>query len=249
MTDRQLDTPVTELVSGDSATDTTNPLTDAIPAEHRALTLIKVRIGVQFSNNPLEFTDTPKELTGYVTAAGWTLGNTWYDLFALAGTTPRMFVRFVALARNTSGALAESAQCRIRVRTKVMAVKRLAFVATKANTAGSDTTYAYTALTEVFETWGFGEHRAYLDLSSSSGGIRMQVGLQETDTPDDPTSWVNTALLGTEVSVAGVIFPTSFASVTFTKKFGRYVLVCRDAAGGAEVKALRAAGQIHLRSV
>ena len=98
-----IDTGFQDIVAADTTADLSNPLTGPIlactlknvklSALLRAVVGLKMRIGVQFSNNPMEFTDAPKELSAtYWTAAGWNRSNTAVDIFSLAGTTPRMWV-------------------------------------------------------------------------------------------------------------------------------------------------------------
>jgi len=81
MTMSTIDTGFREIVSGSASVDTINVLTGAISAMQvqnttvhlylRAHTPLKVRIGVQWSNNPHEFTGAATYFAaGYTSAAG-----------------------------------------------------------------------------------------------------------------------------------------------------------------------------------
>ena len=241
------DSGVLDFISGDATTDVITPLSGPMPSGDwgtvtvdlwlRALTA-KVRIGVQFTNNPSEFTAAAKELAvTYVTAVGWTRGTTLFNLFAVTGATPATYFRFVAMALNTSGSLAGAGQIRIVVTpTPFNVFKRLASPYVRANTKASDSSYAYTPAVPVFETAGITGQRVMLDVAGVSGAIKVQAGSQETDTPDDASSWANVGTVGSEVTAVGVVFPTVFVAVTFTKRYGRYVVSAKNDTGGTEVE-------------
>lgn len=245
---KKYDSGILDFVSRDTAIEVVSVLggpmlagdwgTFTIDLWLRALTATKARIGVQFSNNPAEFTDAPKELAAtYITGNGWTRGTTAFDLFNVTGATPRTFFRFVVLALNTSGGMAGGGQIRIVATPNPQKVfHRLTTAYVKANTKASDSAAAHTPATGVFPTAGVTEHRVILDVVGTSGAIKIQAGCQETDTPDDASTWSNVGSVGSEVTAPGVTFPTNFASVTYTKRFARYVIYGKNDTGGAEVE-------------
>jgi len=255
---RTIDTGYLDLLSASSTNDTLNAVTGALPVFDiwnvqadvfiRARTLCQVRMGVQFSNNPFEFTDAAKELSAtYFTNAGWNDDNTWHDIFALAGVTPRLFVRFVALGKNTSGSGSESMQIRVMIRVKPFRSRLVNTAFRRANTKGNDATWNAVPMSNPIATEGFSSHRVALDVSSMTGGLDVGLGYQQTNTPDDPSSWGTVTTLGSTVSADGVVFPTAFSSVSFTKKFVRYVVNCRNTSGGTEIEACHCAVRIELR--
>jgi hypothetical protein len=242
------DSGIMEFVTGDSSTEVVSALSepmrsgdwDAVTIDLwlRALAGAKVRVGVQFSNNPFEFTDTAKEFAAtYVTANGWTRGTTTYDLFAVTGATPRTWFRFVALGLNTSGSLAGGGQIRIVVAPKPLRIlRRVKSGTVRVNTKGSDSSQAKTPVAEVFETAGFTVHRVVLEVVGISSTMKIQVGCEETDTPDDPTTWSTVGSLGSEVTAVGVTFPTTFSNVSFTRRYARYVISAKNDTGGTDIE-------------
>lgn len=170
-------------------------------------------------------------------ANGWTRGSTVYDLFNVTSATPATFFRFVALGLNTTGTLAGGGQIRILARPVALKVyRRLATGQVKANTKASDSASAQTPATTPFETAGIVEHRAVMEVVGISGPIKLQPSAQETNTPDDDTSWTSVGLLGTEVTAVGTTFPTVFVAVAYTKRYGRYVINAKNDTGGADVE-------------
>jgi hypothetical protein len=256
---RTIDTGYVDILSSSSSADTSNVLTGAIPCYDirevqadvfiRAKTLCQVRIGVQFSTNPLNFTDAPKELAAaYKSTLGWNDDSTWTNIFTLASTTPRVFVRFVALAKNTSGSGTESMQIRVRIRIKPLRARLVTTEIRRGNTKGTDASSAICPISDPIAVEGFGEHRVHGEVSSMTGGVEATLGWQETDTPDDPTTWSSATAIGSAVTSDGTIFGTTFTSVSFTKKYVRYVASVKNSAGGTAVEACHLAMRLELRS-
>jgi hypothetical protein len=243
------DSGIVDLLTGDSTTITTSPLSGAmrtgewksmtIDAWARALVAAKFRIAVQWSDNPAEFTGTPDYFNStYITANGWTRATTVFDLFSIAGTTPKTWFRFVAQGLDTSGTLAGGGQIRIVVKPSPMVCfHRLTSSYVRCNTKASDSTACFTPVSDVIPTTGITENRVVIDVVAITGAIKLQVGIQETDTPDDPTSWTSVSTYGSEVTSTGVTFPTAFTAVSFTRRFARYVMSAKNDTGGTEVEA------------
>jgi hypothetical protein len=250
MSVNKLDSGIHEFVTGDPATEVVTPITDALRtgdwSEFKleiwfaALVGAKARIGVQFSNNPAEFTDAAKELeTTYITANGWTRPTTVYDLFNVTGATPRTWFRLVVHRLNTSGGLAGSGQVRVlATKTPLAVFRRIVTPFVRANTKGSDSAPAKTPLCDGFLSDGITEHRLLLDVACFTGPLKVQVQVQETDTPDDPSTWAHLANLGGEVTTAAVTFPTTFGAVAPTKRYLRYVASVKNDTGGTDIESV-----------
>ena len=255
---RTIDTGYLDILSASSTADTITPISGALPAFDirdvqadvfiRARTSCQVRVGVQFSNNPFEFTDAAKEIVAaYYTNAGWNDDNTWHDIFALSGVTPRLFMRFAALGKNTAGSATESMQIRATIRIKPFRARLVNTTIRRASSKGSDASWNAVPMSNPIATEGFSSHRVAMDISSITGGLDAGLGFQQTNTPDDPSSWGTVTTLGSTVSADGVVFPTTFSTVSFSKKFVRYVLNCRNTTGGTEIEACHCALRIELR--
>jgi len=124
------DTDLVTACGDDFTNDTPNVLTPVVRAVQVKEVLpdvwigckskCKVRIGVGFSDNPIDFTaGIRKELFAtYLTTPGWNYGSTYYDIWNLSGfTNPdyHLYVRFLALVLTTSSSTAyESMQLRVR---------------------------------------------------------------------------------------------------------------------------------------
>ncbi len=253
-----IDTGFQDIVAADATADLNNPITGPILACTlknvkvavllRAIVGLKVRIGVQFSNNPMEFLDAPKELSGtYWTAAGWNRSNTAVDIFSLAGTTPRLWVRFVALTQTVSGTLAGSAEARVRITPAPVRVQRVGGPWRKVNTRGSDSTPATHPATGGVEVLGFAEQRVLIEVADLTGALGVTVIAQESNTPDDPTSWSDVAAIGTEITAAGVTFPTTFTATAFTMRYGRWAVRVRNGTGGTDIEACRVLVTVEIR--
>lgn len=254
-----IDTGVQDIVAADDTADLSNPLTGPIlactlkkvkvAAMLRAIVGLKMRVGVQFSNNPMEFTDAPKELTAaYWNTAGWNRSNTAVDLFALAGTTPRVWLRFVALTQTPSSVtLAGSAEALVQIMATPVRYLRVQGPWRKVNTRGSDSTYATHPVTGAIDALGFTEQRVMVEVADLTGPMGVTVVYQETNTPDDPTSWTDVGTIGSELTAAGMTFPTIFSATAFTMRWGRWAVKARNATGGTDIEACRVAVVAEIR--
>ena len=65
----------------------------------------------------------------------------------------------------------------------------------------------------------------------------MQPGWQETDTPDDASSWSAATTIESAVTSNTVSDPGNVAAVTFTKRFCRYGVDCKNDTATTPVKA------------
>ena len=256
---RTIDTGYVDILSCSSSADTMTVLTGAIPAYDlrdvaadvfiRAKTLCQVRIGVQYSHNPFNFSDTPKELwASYKSTLGWNDDTGFTNIFTLASTTPKLFVRFVALAKNTSGSGTESMQIRVLLRCKPLRSRLVTTEIRRVNTKGTDASSATCPISDPIATEGFSEYRLHGEITSMTGGIEATMGYQETDTPDDPTTWSAATSIGSAATSDGVILGTTFTSITFTKKYARYVVLGKNSAGGTAIEACHCSMRIELRS-
>jgi hypothetical protein len=253
-----IDTGFQDIVAADNAADLSNPLTGPIlaytlknvklAAELRAIVGLKMRVGIQFSNNPMEFTDTPKELSGtYWNTAGWNRSNTAVDLFNLTGTTPRVWLRFVALTQTPSGTVAGSAEARIQIAPEPIRSQRVQGPWRKVNTRGSDSSYATHPVTGAIDVLGFTEQRVIIEVADLSGSMGVTVVYQETNTPDDPTSWTDVGTVGSELTASGMRFPTAFSATAFTMRWGRWAVAVRNGTGGTDIEACRVAVIVEIR--
>ena len=159
-----LDTGILEIVTNDDTNDMANPLTAPIRAIQmkevaldvwmRGLTTdMSSRIGVQLSNNPIDFTSGVQAVlvTGYQSSNGWVYGTTWHDLTSLgiADANYGLYLRFVALAkRATAGSGFESGQIRLRVRQKPVRARTLMSSMVRVNSEGSGSTTVFIPMTE-----------------------------------------------------------------------------------------------------
>jgi len=163
--------------------------------------------------------------------------------------TPALYVRFVALALNVSGSKSESGQLRAIIKPT------LTFKAwvvdgghRKVHTKGSDTTPALVPVTDPFETAEASQLRTLVEISGSAGGIEMTLIYQESDTPDDPTSWT-TAATGSMYNTEAVNYPTTFNATSWSRRYGRLTASSKNSTGGTEVKAAHMHVRCELRGV
>ena len=248
MRDKIIDTGFREATAADATADLCIPLTGAILAYTlrnvklslllRAIVGLKGRLAVQFTNNALEWLDTPKELTAaYWNTPGWNRSDTAVNIFTLSGCTPRTFVRFVLLTQTPSGTLAGSAQVRARISAVALRAQRVPGPWSRVNTKGSDSSYAVHALTGAIDVMGYTEQRVMVELAGLTGGMGVTILTQQTNTPEDRTSWTDVATIGSELTAAGVTFPTTFSATAFTMRYGRWAAKVRNATAGVDVEA------------
>ena len=107
----------------------------------------------------------------------------------------------------------------------------------RVNTKGSDSSYAVHALTGAIDVMGYTEQRVMVELAGLTGGMGVTILTQQTNTPEDRTSWTDVATLGSELTAAGVTFPTTFSATAFTMRYGRWAAKVRNATAGVDVEA------------
>lgn len=259
-----IDTGYVDILSNSTSADTVTALTDALAVADlkeveidvflRASTpKSKVRIGIMYADNPFDFSGatatafTGTELVG-VTNAGWNYGAFSGDVSTIA--TPKLFCRFVALGKNdTGGVTGEGMQVRVLIRPVPFQKRIVAGPRRRVQTKGSDSAANTCPLTEPFETSGLEAHRLWREITSAATGnvISITFGTQETNTPDDPTSWSAIATLGSAVTSNQVVQPASFAAITFTKRFARYAASVINAAGGTAIEGAHVGLRAELR--
>ena len=247
-----LDTGILEILTNDDTNDVSNPLTAPIRAIQmkevaldvwmRGLTTnMSSRIGVQLSNDPIDFTSGSEAVlvTGYQSSNGWVYGTTWHDLTSLGLTDANygLYLRFVALAkRSTAGSGIESGQIRLRVRQKPVRARTLTSSMVRVNSEGSGSTTVFVPMTNPIPTEGVAVHRVMTEVSANMG-VSVQPAWQETDTPDDASSWSAATTIESAVVSNAVSYPGNVASVSFTKRFCRYGADCKNNTATTPVKA------------
>lgn len=192
---------------------------------------IKGRGAVQFSDDGVTWTDSEKELfASYVTDDGWSFGSSFSDLFSLSGTTPRTYCRFGLQLLNTTGSDVESAQARIRVHMRPLVAKVVSAGPRKVHSTGSTTTWSFVPLTEGVLGADIEEVRATFEVFCRSSQAKVKVGYQQTDTPDDLTSWgAATEVDGTTLTANDLSYGTSFVTLTPTKSHVRFGAMVQNA--------------------
>lgn len=248
-----LDTGEQAVLSNDETTPVFNPMTPSLPTggtnEVRvtvwlaAVGATKVRPAIEFSDDGVNYTDAAKELDAtYLTSAdeGFTYGDSFVSLFTLPSTTPRRFMRLGVQALNTTtGGNTESAQARLLVERRPIRSRSIMGRWTKVHTLGDTVNKNFIPMCDAVETDFIKELRFFWELAGSSGDLVMEAAYQETDTPDDLSSWSTPEAVGSAVSSEGVVSGTTFTSVSLTKKFLRAgFLVYNDS--GSDIEAARA---------
>lgn len=248
------DTGVLAIVTDDPTNDVVNPLTNPVRAMDlkdvlfdvwlMGRTKAQVRLGIEFSNSPLDFYSgvSRKELTAtYQTATNWNYGTVWHDLFNVSGLLDsdyKLYARLVALAKTTSASTkAEGAQIRVRVRGKPITPRSYTSPWSRVATKGSTSQNLVTPVTEAIATEGVSIHRVTLEMMANTG-LSGTVVWQETDTPDDVTSWGQGGTVGSAVSSNGITFPGKPVSVTPTKRYMRYGLQSVNVSGAENESAV-----------
>lgn len=244
--ERTLDTGITEVVTDDGTNDVANPLTAPIRAieleEVRfdlwmmALTAnMQARIGVQFSNDPLDFSSATAHVvaSSYKSTPGWNYGTSWYDLsdLGLSDSDYKLYLRFVALCKRTvAGSALESAQLRLRVHQRPVRSRVLSSAMVRVHSLGSTTVASFVPMTDPVRTDDVAVHRVAMEVAANLG-VSVQPGWQETDTPDDASSWSSATAIETAVTTDTVSFPGNVAAVSFSKRYARYGVLCKNVSG------------------
>jgi hypothetical protein len=235
---RTIDTGIVDLLTDDASNDVVTPLTGAVRAIEMkdvqldvwilARTMAQVRIGVEYSNNPVDFYSgvSRKELfAGYLTTAGWNYGTAWYDLFNVTGLADadyKLYTRLVGLAKTTmSSTKAEGMQLRALIRQKPIRPQTLASPFVRVNTKGSTSVSNFTPITGPMSTDGVAIHRVTTEVAANSG-CSLTVEWQQTDTPDDVTSWATGGTVGSSITGTGMTYPGKPVSVSPSKRSMRY---------------------------
>jgi hypothetical protein len=115
-------------------------------------------------------------------------------------------------------------------------------------TKESDTTALFVPLSGATVTDRINQLRATIDRDSSSGDCRLQAAYQETDTPDDPDSWGAAVAFGSTADNNGILYPTAWSSVSFTKRHARFgALASNISTSGQIIEAIRATMRVDAR--
>jgi hypothetical protein len=183
---------------------------------------LKVRGGIDFSSDGVNFPSASKELgTTYFNSVGWNHGTVWHDVWALTGVTRQLFARIGVQTLTNSGTRTEGAQLRLLVEGKPFWSETMTFGPRKVHTRGS-TTALFCPMSEPIQATRIRELRATVDRSTSSGAFSTQPGWQETDTPEDPSSWSAVTLFGSATTADGYSPGTDFTTITLTKRYLRF---------------------------
>lgn len=240
------DTGLVTVISDDPTNDVANPITQVFRAIDLkdlmldvwigARTKAQVRIGIQFSDNPTDFSSAvQKEFSaGYLTTAGWNYGASWIDIWNLSGLANadyRMYCRIVALVKTTnSSTKLESMIVRVRSQGKPIRPRTLVAPWVLANSAGSTSTGAIHPCTGALPADGVAFHRVMTELSGATG-ISVQLRWQETNTTDDAASWGGGGTIGSAMTTNGMTYPGKIVAVAPTKRYMRYVVDVTNGAG------------------
>jgi hypothetical protein len=228
--DTLFDTGMIEVISDDPTNDVMNPITQVFRAIDLkdmnfdvwigARTDCQGRLGVEFSDNPVDFTGAvQKELAAtYLSNPGWNFGSTWVDIWNLSGLANadyKMYARIVARVKTGVGKTTlQSMILRVRAQQKPIRPRTLVTPWVLVNSFGTTGTACIHPCTGAIPADGVAVHRVMLEV----------VKWQETNTPDDVTSWGGGATLASGITGNGVTYPGKVTSVTPTKRFMRYVV-------------------------
>lgn len=239
------DTGMVEVCSDDPSTDVVCPLTPVVRANELkdvladvwigAKSKSKVRIGVEFSDNPVDFgSATRKELfASYLSAAGWNYGSAYVDIWSLAGFAAsdyKMYARLVALTlTTTSSTKFESMRLRARFYGKTLTPRTLVTPMTMVFSKGL-TSSAVVPCSGPILTDKVAMHRIMTEMRGNTGAS-VTVRWQETNTPDNPASWGGGATVGSAITANGMTYPGQLVSVSPTKRYMRYAADCVNTSG------------------
>jgi len=255
------DTGMIGVISDDPTNDVANPITPTIRAIDLkdlmidvwigARTKAQVRIGIQFSDNPIDFSGgVQKEFTaGYLSTAGWNYGSTWVDIWNLSGLANadyKMFARIVALVKTTnSSTKLESMIVRVRAQGKPIRPRTQSTPWTLANSAGSTGSGAFHPCSGAIPADGVAFHRVMTELAGDTD-ISALVKWQETNTPDEVSTWAAGGTVGTAITANGVTYPGKIVAVSPTKRYMRYGIDVSNGAG-TDIEGVRARMTIEQR--
>ena len=137
----------------------------------------------------------------------------------------------MGLAQTTAAStLAEGSQVRVRMRMKPVRAATFAGPMARVNTKGSTAASTFHPLNEPISSEGVAVHRVTAEVAANTG-CSLTVNWQQTDTPDDVTSWVTGGTLGSAMTTNGMFYPGKPVAVAPTKGHLRYGVTALNIAG------------------
>jgi hypothetical protein len=173
----------------------------------------------------------------YADSGGWTYKDSVVDLYSQG--TPKLFVRFGMLARNSSAtSKVESVLTRLRLDLRPNPSGTWHWGPTRVQTKGStsDSDYVFSRLSPALKAEKITELRVSLEMRADTGNITIQPAYQVSD---DNVTWEDnsgsgagtfTRISSVSLSAEGYDYG-SFSSVTLTKKYIRFGVVGKNQSG------------------
>ena len=212
------------------------------------LGLLKVKVGVQFSNDGITW-DAAGTVTvagGFASAIGWTFDSNWIDLTAVSGTTQRLFVRFGVQAYTTSGTATEGGQAELRIQVKPKAGNTITVGPVRAWCTGSSAIFI--PLSEPIPSEAIGEIRGSVEMLASSTDLGIKCAWRQADTPSVLADWSSSTSFGTEVTSDGIQYGTTFSTPSVTKKYVQFGVDARNTAAASVIEACQATIRVDYRN-
>lgn len=206
--------------------------------------LQKATPGVQWSDDGVNW-GTPTSIGTFSATQGWT-----FETASLFTLSPKNFARFGAFVLNstTSDAANRTGQAKLRLERRSQFGRSLNAGPQKVNTKGSTSTGAFHPLTSVVPTARFNKIRRTLVLATTSGDVKLEAAYQQTNTPDDETTWDAAVGFGSVVSSEGISFGAGFTTASLTKKWARFGVIAKNISG-SDLEACLASLRVDLRYV
>lgn len=252
-----------DLVSNATGTDLWNPMTEAFSTNDikeirfaislSGLGLLKAKPAVQFSNDGINWTDTPAPVnlsagSPYATTTGWTFGDGAWTSVASLGSNRRLFIRFGVLTLNTSGSLWEGAQADLWIQVKPLTANSVTVGPSRVYC--NSTTALFIPLSGPIAAEDVAELRATVELASAAGStLGVKAAWQEANEPSVPADWTTTTGFGTERTTGdGITWALDFSAIgTVTKRFLRFGVLVRNTSS-ATIQACQATLRVDYRS-
>jgi hypothetical protein len=145
-----------------------------------------------------------------------------------------MYLRFVARVKTGSGKTTlQSMIVRVRAQQKPIRARTLVTPWVLVNIFNATGTACIHPCTGAITADGVAVHRVVLEVAGNSG-VSLAIKWQETNTPDDVTSWGGGATITSGITGNGMTYPGKVASVAPTKRFMRYVVDATHAGSTVE---------------
>jgi hypothetical protein len=249
-----------DVVANDTTTAIFNAMTGAISTTDMkdvrfavwlsGLGLLKVKIGVQFSNDGISW-DSPATVAiagGFATAIGWTFDTAFTDLTAVAGTTHRLFVRFGVMAVTTSGTASEGGQAELSVQVKPKAGTTITVGPVRAWCTGSTSTFI--PMTGWISAEDIGEIRGSVEMLATSGDLGVKCAWRQANKPTDTSDWSSSTSFGTEATSNTIQYGTTFSTpASVTKKYIQFGVDTRNTLPASVIEACQATIRIDYRNL